>query len=101
MGIAVSGTDTYVSGTVGNNAGNLVPGIWKNDTWTGLPLPTSASNGVPQRLVLSGADVYTAGNVYNSRGQDRPGYWRNDIWVALPPPSPLTFAGTSAIVVVP
>jgi len=78
-GIAISGSDVYISG---DNGMQCV--YWKNGVAVNL------SNGTfTYGITISGTDIYILGNLYTnaSVGTSVAGYWKNGIPVYLPNPN--------------
>jgi hypothetical protein len=74
-GIAVDGTNVYVSGS-GNYLGSNVT-YWKNGTGINLADPTIL-NPTSTNITFAGGDVYTLGNGYvNGLENYVPVYWKN------------------------
>jgi len=78
-GIAVSGSDVYISGSHSTGAA-----YWKNGVITILP------NGVYAKgITVSGTDVYVAGVLHTTPVSfvDQAGYWKNGVAVFMPNPN--------------
>ena len=56
--MVVSGDDVYAGGYNTNNSPLVVPGYWKNESWTGLVPPNTARGA---SLLHCRDDVYTSG----------------------------------------
>jgi len=76
-GIAVSGTDVYVSGNIDIDADTLDwCGYWKDSVPIGLYNSRRGASANSTAIALSGTDVYITGIIY-SNGVFSAAYWKN------------------------
>lgn len=87
-GIAVSGTDVYLSGNVGSAGNFQTATYWKNKVPVSVVsnLPGSPVPYYPTTVTIgvAGTDVYTTGNIQNTAGdQVMATYWKNGVSIPL------------------
>lgn len=68
-GVAIVGSDVYVSGYYMNEESAPVPVVWKNGVLTEIGEP----GAYPENIAVSGSDVYVIGRLTN----DSPVLWKN------------------------
>jgi hypothetical protein len=75
LGSAVSGTDVYMVGYIGNTGK-----LWKNGTDMNL---ANATGTKPKAITVAGSDVYIAGNINNTTIR----YWKNSNYTDITVPA--------------
>jgi hypothetical protein len=101
--IFVTDTDVYAGGFSTAADNSVVPGYWKNGTWTALPCQAATPLGRVSSLVVVGSDVYAGGGQVDSLAMTLAvaGYWANGVWVALPALDAAKSAAVTSLVVIP
>ncbi|MCB1144278.1 MAG: hypothetical protein H7A24_17470 [Leptospiraceae bacterium] len=73
----------YAGGYSTNSSSVLIPGYWKNGTWTALSQLDSSKSALVKCIFVSGTDVYASGYSTNSSNVQVAGYWKNGTWTSL------------------
>jgi hypothetical protein len=100
-GVAVNGTDVYISGIIYANGYNHAV-YWKNNQQTVLQtdLPGAQSGSAANDITLYGTDVYIAGEAHLNTGNAAEGayIWKNGVYTKLAGGSKGGMASSIAIV---
>jgi hypothetical protein len=98
VGIAVNGTDIYVTGTL-NVPGNLsVAACWKNGVVQFLGDTTAGAGSEAGAIAINNGDIYIAGQTFaNSLGTSVAAYWKNGKIIQLPNDSSYSYASGIAV----
>jgi hypothetical protein len=77
-GIAVSGTDVIICGTVNDNSGNEIPVYWDNGALTVLPIGAD-TQGYTGNVVVSSGHVYITGCTFVPNTDNNIVFWQDGV----------------------